>query len=223
MTPEAPFTPSETLPPQDLPSRILASAQRFLFTEGPASLTMEALAGELGISKKTLYVHFPGKDAILCGIVELMAGRMRAKLEGILADKNLGSPEKLCAFIDAVGTATARLTPGFLREMQRNAPAAYERIDAIRRKNIPYFFGRLLREGMNEGTIRRDIDPDFACEFWLQAMRGMMTPEVLERTQLSTKQTLERAINLYFNGLLTPLGHNRYASHLAACGKHGKP
>lgn len=58
----------------DLRARILRQARVFLFTHGYARCTMDDLAAELGLSKKTLYVHFAGKDEILAAVVEEVAG-----------------------------------------------------------------------------------------------------------------------------------------------------
>ena len=44
------------------------SANDFL-TQGFRSVTMDDLAAELGMSKKTLYAHFPSKKALLEAIV----------------------------------------------------------------------------------------------------------------------------------------------------------
>src|ERR1041384_4810709 len=41
--------------------RIVAAARAHFFSHGFRSVTMDDLAAELGISKKTLYAHFPGK------------------------------------------------------------------------------------------------------------------------------------------------------------------
>src|SRR5215813_8550705 len=52
--------------------RIVDAARIHFFSHGFRSVTMDDLAGELGISKKTLYAHFPGKFDLL---------------EAVLADK----------------------------------------------------------------------------------------------------------------------------------------
>lgn len=206
-----------------LPSRILATARKVLFGTGASALTMELLSKELGISKKTLYVHFPGKDAILCAIVDGFAAKIHARLEEIVSDPKLRSPEKLCLLIETIGEATARLTPALLRDLERNAPVVYERIDAVRRRNIPYFFGRLIREGIKEGYIRSDVDPDFVCEFWLHAIRGLMSPEVMEKYNLTPGQTVARGISLFMSGLLTQSGRELYATHVTQCRREHLP
>ena len=52
--------------------RIVDAARGHFFSHGFRSVTMDDLAEELGISKKTLYAHFPGKFDLL---------------EAVLADK----------------------------------------------------------------------------------------------------------------------------------------
>src|SRR6476620_6780538 len=55
--------------------RIVGAARIHFFSHGFRSVTMDDLAEELGISKKTLYAHFPGKFDLL---------------EAVLADKFAG-------------------------------------------------------------------------------------------------------------------------------------
>src|SRR5207237_2068604 len=45
--------------------RIVEAARAHFFSHGFRSVTMDDLAEELGISKKTLYAHFPGKIDLL--------------------------------------------------------------------------------------------------------------------------------------------------------------
>src|ERR1700750_3426766 len=59
---------------------IVDAARVHFFSHGFRSVTMDDLAEELGISKKTLYAHFPGKFDLL---------------EAVLADKLAGVEAKL--------------------------------------------------------------------------------------------------------------------------------
>lgn len=53
--------------------RLLAAAERLVLRDGGASLTIEAVAREAGVSKGGLLYHFPSKRALLSGMVEHMA------------------------------------------------------------------------------------------------------------------------------------------------------
>ncbi len=50
---------------------ILDAALRILDEEGATGLSMRRLARELGIEAMSLYHHFPNKDAILAGVIDL--------------------------------------------------------------------------------------------------------------------------------------------------------
>ncbi|ACB74203.1 TetR/AcrR family transcriptional regulator [Opitutus terrae] len=197
-------------------ARILAVAHQQLVEHGYTALTMDVLAHELGMSKKTLYVHFSGKDALIERIIECIERSLQERMTAVLSDPKLGFPQRIDQVVEVVGSTMTRISPAMLRELQRFAPRLYQKIEDVRQKNVPTFFGRLIREGVAAGKVRSDLDPAFATEFWLQAIRGLVQPAVLDRTQLTLRQTLEKALNLFLCGLLTPAGRKDYEKHLAA-------
>jgi AcrR family transcriptional regulator len=204
-------------------ARLLEAARTRLFTYGYSALTMDALAHDLGMSKKTLYVHFRSKDAIISAIIDEIGQSIRARMDEVLSNSLLNFSQKLCAVSDVVGSNLAKASPGTLHDLQRFAPQLYQKIDDLRQRNVPSVFGRLIRAGLAEGKVRCEVDPDFAVEFWLQAIRGLVHPAVLDRTQLTPRQTLEKAIHLFFGGLLSAAGRKDYEKHLASCEKHAAP
>ena len=201
-------------------ARIRMAARSRLLASGYSTLTMDDLAHDLGMSKKTLYRHFRSKDELIDAIIGEIGQAIRDRMDAVLANPRLDFTQKLCALVDVVGSNLALASPGMLHDLQRFAPQLYQKIDDLRQRNVPYIFGRLIRTGMAEGKVRREIDPAFAVEFWLQAVRGLVHPAVLERTELTPRQTLERAIHLFFGGLLSPAGRKDYDKHLASCEKH---
>ena len=58
--------------------RIVDAARAHFFSHGFRSVTMDDLADELGVSKKTLYAHFPGK-------IDLLEAVLTDKFEGVEA------------------------------------------------------------------------------------------------------------------------------------------
>ena len=197
-------------PPASPDHRILAAARQQLFRYGYNALTMDDLAHELGMSKKTLYRHFPGKDAIIDRIIDGIGRAVRVEMDAVLNHPKLSFAQKLRAIVDVVAPRLALLSPAMLRELQRYAPKTFQRIDELRQHNIPYVFGRLFRAGIAEGAVRSGVDPDFAALFWLQAVRGLVHPDTLAVTRLTAQQTLQNALELFTGGLLTPAGAKDY-------------
>lgn len=203
----SPVAPSLPASPAD---RILDAARRHLFTYGYSALTMDEIAAELGISKKTVYVHYESKDAIVEAILSRFVAEVRANAEAIFNDRALSFPAKLHRFSETMVQKFMRVNPHVFRDLQRSAPHIYRKIEELRHNNIPHVFGQLVREGQAAGMIRADIDPGFAIEFWRPAIQSLMHPDTLERLKLSPDQMFTRAINLFFGGLLTPAGRKDY-------------
>lgn len=190
--------------------RIIAAAHNHLFSYGYSALTMDDLARELGVSKKTLYVHFRSKDEIVESILDAFAADVRAMADGLFADNDQPFAKKFRQLGEAMMKRFSKLTPHMLRDLQRFAPKLYVKIDEMRRKNIPYVFGQVIREGQAAGAVRADVDPQLAIEFWRCAITSLMQPEAMERLAMGPDKIFKNAINLFFAGLLTPAGRKDY-------------
>lgn len=197
-------------------ARILAAARPLFFTHGYSALTMDDLARELGLSKKTLYLHFPSKDALVGEILRGFVRDVRASADALFVDPTLSFTTKLHRFSETMVQRFTRMNPHIFRDLQRSAPHIYRQIEELRHKNIPYIFGRLLEQGQAAGMVRADVDPAFAIEFWRPAIQTLMHPDTLERLQLSPDRVFTQAVNLFFGGLLTPAGRKDYEKHRVA-------
>jgi AcrR family transcriptional regulator len=60
-----------TLPPKmAMKDRILETADRLFYLQGIRAIGVDTIAAEIGISKRTLYNHFPSKDALISAYLE---------------------------------------------------------------------------------------------------------------------------------------------------------
>jgi AcrR family transcriptional regulator len=197
------------IPVIDLPdapaSRILRTAFELMLRDRYSGLTMDALAFALGMSKKTLYVHFTSKDAIVAALIEATGATIRRRVGEVIAGPGTFA-QKLAALLAIVGSYFAAFGSGFLQDLQRFAPALYDEIDKLKERHIPSLFGRVLADGVEQGMVRDDIDINFLIEFWLQAIKGVHEPASLARSGLTPKAAFDKALNLFFRGILTTKG-----------------
>src|SRR3954468_1199938 len=56
--------------PQSMKERILATADRLFYLRGIRAVGVDTIAAEIGISKRTLYNHFPSKDALITAYLD---------------------------------------------------------------------------------------------------------------------------------------------------------
>ena len=133
------------------PSRILRQARAHFFEHGYCQCTMDDLATELGMSKKTLYQHFASKEELMRAVIDDLGREIRASADALLANRQLNFAEKLRGFAEGMVERTRRINPLLLRDLQRFAPALYRQVAEMREKNIPYVFGRFIEEGQLAG------------------------------------------------------------------------
>jgi AcrR family transcriptional regulator len=193
-------------------ARILGRVERELFLHGYSALTMDALAHELGMSKKTLYRYFPGKDAMVGAVIEKFVASLRSAVDARLREKR----PFIQTVADIVTTAApkiSRLSEHVLRDLQRFAPELHRKFEDLRGKHFPAVWSALLRRGVAEGAVRADLDTDFAAEVMLNALRSFTHPDAPAARGLSPEQIIARLLNLIMNGLLTTGGRKSYEKH----------
>ena len=201
-----PYT-APTIDLDDTPAgRILATARGILLSENYSGLTMDGLAYALGMSKKTLYAHFASKDAIVSAIIQTAGATIRRRAQEVMEAPGEEFTPKLRAVLTIVGSYIGSMSPRFLADLQRFAPHLVDEIDALKERNIPLVFGRMLEIGVARGMVRADIYRRFLIEYWLQVIKGVHQPDLLARTGLTPKQAFEKALDLFFQGVLTAAG-----------------
>src|SRR5690606_6741924 len=122
--------------------RILRQARADVFAHGYSSFTMDALAAEVGMSKKTLYVHFAGKDEIVSAVIDDLAAEIRGRADALWRNRELNLAEKLRGVVEELVKCIAQLNPRAIRDIQRFAPQLYARLEEVRAGVLPYVFGR---------------------------------------------------------------------------------
>jgi AcrR family transcriptional regulator len=103
------------MPPHEKPTmkeRILETADRLFYLRGIRAVGVDTIAAEIGISKRTLYNHFPSKDELIAAYLERRFVRAPAS-DKPPADQILGTFDRLergfaskgfrgCPFVNAV-------------------------------------------------------------------------------------------------------------------------
>jgi len=199
----ASFPSSPALVDQIARSRIFCPTRADFFICGYGAVTMNDRATELGISRKTRYLHSIGADAILREVSLPFGDEIKANADALLGNRSLNFTGKLRGFAEGMVQRLQSFTPHSLRDLQRYAPALNELAAAMRQKSIPYVFGRFAAERPSFRRVRTHLNAAFAIEFYLQAGRGLVPAATLHRPGRAPREARVRTIELFFGGLIT--------------------
>ncbi|HEX2826915.1 MAG TPA: TetR/AcrR family transcriptional regulator [Burkholderiales bacterium] len=182
--------------------RIVGGARRHFFAHGFRGVTMDELARELGMSKKTLYVSFPGKRDLLHAVIDDKAAAIDADLERITSDRDAPFEERLARLLECFRTHAGEIQPSFVRDVRREAPELFERIERLRADVLERHFGKLLERGRRDGLVRKDIPVKLLIEVLLGVMSSVVNPQKVEELGTTPKVAMLSVLAVFLEGAL---------------------
>jgi AcrR family transcriptional regulator len=186
--------------------RIVEAARAHFFSNGFRSVTMDDLAAALGISKKTLYVHFPDKIALLEAVLADKFAGLEAKLNEIARSYPHDFPAALHELLAGTQRELDEIKPPFVRDMRQKAPEVFKTVERRRADLIERFFGRLFVEGQRTGMVRKDLPPKLMIEILLAAVQAIVNPAKVEELGLTPKTGFASVVKVVLEGALTRKG-----------------
>ncbi len=183
--------------------RILAAAGNLFFNRGFAKVTVDEIAAELGISKKTLYQHFASKDELLHSVVRGMITDVAAEVEVIINEDRADCIDQLIGLMRLMTARVSRISKQFADDMQKHAPELWREVEQFRYKKVMANFGRLVRKGQAAGAIRRDVDPELLTVIFAATIQGVVNPQTLARLPYTASQLFQAVGKTMFIGILS--------------------
>jgi AcrR family transcriptional regulator len=203
MTPPAATTNEGTA---ETRRRIVAAALGRFMANGFSVVTMDDIARELGMSKKTLYEFFPGKK-------ELLRAATRCNTEACEREMNAIAAEKLDFFARArktfgyIARMYSRLTPAYMNDLRRSAPEVWAEIQEFRRVRVRRHMLELLDHGVAQGVLRKDLDRETLVRLYLTMTSALLNPEISGwEPGEQIAPIFEVFVRVYFEGLITDAG-----------------
>ena len=199
---------------QSASQRIVSAARGHFFSHGFRSVTMDDLAAELGMSKKTLYASFASKTDLLRAVLLNKFRHIERDLDGI-ASKTfpdvLGSLHQLLA---CVQRHAEEIQPPFVRDIRREAPEMFQLVQSRRRELIQRYFGKIFDDGRRGGIIRKDIPTKLMIEILLGATESVMNPPKMAELSLTPKSGFLTLITVILEGVITEKGRSKETGRL---------
>lgn len=186
--------------------RIVDAARAHFFSHGFRSVTMDDLAGELGISKKTLYAHFSGKIDLLEAVLADKFAGVEAKLKEVTRAHPHNFPATLHELLAGTRRELDEIKPPFVRDMRQKAPQVFKVVERQRAVLIQRYFGKLFVEGQRAGMVRKDVPVKLIIEILLAMVQSIMNPPKMEELGMMPKEGFAGILKIVLEGTLTPKG-----------------
>lgn len=186
--------------------RIVAAARHHFLAHGFRGVTMDDLARELGMSKKTLYAHFRQKTDLVKAVMADKFREVERDLERITSTCSSDVVGALRRLLATMQRHTQEIQPAFVRDVRRQAPDLFKLVEVRRQRLIQRHFGKLFEAAREANLIREDVPAGLVTEILLAATTAIMNPQRLADLDLSPEQAYSAIIRVVLEGVITPRG-----------------
>ena len=184
---------------------IIPRAVGYFLQYGFKTFTMDDLAHNSGISKKTLYEQFASKqilvDACLDYALEMSCKRTELFLvgEGSVIENIFMRQKEIKNFFNMKSWRP-------LWELKRYFPKTYERMDLAFAKSDALFIDMLFERGLKEGLLRENINIKFYKQFYTQVQRLRSFEEAFDERDFPFWETVYTMMEYFFRIIVNEKG-----------------
>ncbi|MBN1497502.1 MAG: TetR/AcrR family transcriptional regulator [Spirochaetes bacterium] len=188
-----------TMSEANIQQTILVTFHRLAIERGLKKVTIDILAKECGISKKTVYKHFNNKKEILDRFTADVIARLSDEFyKTQLIEDN---PEKLLLkFFDIIFETVQNLPPSIVTDAAHYYPDIAEKIIQLREQYTIVFL-KIIKKGISQGQFR-DINPLFLEGVYDAIVNRVFTPSFIVQNNLTVKDALSSFKTILLNGIL---------------------
>lgn len=186
--------------------KILKTAIELFFKYGIKRITMDDVAKELGMSKKTIYQYYKDKDAIidnmcLCEIKHHEIEFNKISLQAL-------NPIHEVALISENMTEMLKhINPLFFLDLQKFHPNAYKRFQEFKQDFAYKNIVQNLIKGKEAGVYRADLDNDFVAQYRIAQIDMLMFGNYYSFEKISFIKSHEMLLDMFVYGICTVKGH----------------
>lgn len=201
----------------DTRERILQTSMTLFIKYGIRSITMDRIAEELGISKRTIYELFHDKDDLLLQAIRNFAGEKKKESAKMIRESD-NVIEIIFKFAAAQSGQMREINPQFVHDLRKHHPKVF-RILSDRNDLRDYSLTRnFLESGIKQGIFTGTMDIDLVNHF-LHLLLNLFGPEADPRIQKFAHRDIFNNIFLaYIRGISTEKGIqliDQYKSNIA--------
>ena len=183
----------------ELERKIIESFYKLSFEHGLKKVTIDMLARDCGIAKKTIYTVYKDKDEIIDRFAHFLLGMLDQQFYFIQIKEN-DPAVVLNRYFDVVIEVTGKI-PGAVFEDVRRFYPHLEDIITTYRKKFSVMFLKVIKNGIESGAFH-PIDLRIIEGFYLGAINYMFNSGFLIDNNLSVDETLHAFKTILLSALV---------------------
>ncbi len=198
---------------KDAPQAALFLKASELFKKhGVKSLTMDDVAREMGMSKKTIYRYVKDKRELVRLSMEFYLKADQQELDAILKQSG-NAVDEMIRMVMYFITQTKELDISVLLDVQKYYSETWELYDNYRNKYILSLIAGNLENGIKEKYYRDDFNPDIISRVFIRGVDILTDPRLFPANKYVFADLYREFIQYHLRGVLSPKGLEYIEQH----------
>ncbi len=185
--------------------KIIHKAAELYLTLGFKSVTMDDIAQEMGISKKTIYVHFANKTKLVEAVTFELFETICDGIDGICTKSNNPIEELYDIKMFVMHhLKNEKSSPQF--QLKKYYPQVY---DILRKKQFDKMHDSVkesLQKGVDTKLFRQNIDVDFISRMYFNGMTGIKDNSIFPQNLYTMDYLMESYLEYHLRAIVTDKG-----------------
>jgi TetR/AcrR family transcriptional regulator, cholesterol catabolism regulator len=197
---------------KDVKDKILTGARDLFLKYGVRSVSMDDIARQLVVSKKTIYQYFADKDEIVTQVAQQHLEDDRCEFDKVVS-KAKNALDELVRMSLHLRKRMQDLNPALLFDLQKFHSKAWNEWTEYRKSFVHQQVMRNIKQGMEEGLFRSDLNPEILAAMRIEMVQLAFNTDVFSPAQFKLHEVHMQLFDHFIYGLLTEKGRKLYEKY----------
>ncbi len=191
------------------------------FRYGIKSVTMDDLARDLGISKKTLYMHFKDKKDVVQKVISYLIQTQKCGINQALGHPRTNPIDKLMKMTLFFVEHLKNTNPSLTYDLQKHYPEVWEEVIQFKREEVYKNITDNIEEGIKEGLYREDMNYEIIARAYISRMEMYQTDLWQPMEKYPLEEVFKTLFVYHIRGIANKKGLNYLEKNMEKWNFHG--
>lgn len=185
--------------------QFLRKATELFIEHGSKTLTMDDIAREFGISKKTLYQKYKNKEALIEEVLDFKLKEIIEKMRKLDTEVE-NAVERMFCRDEQMERAVSSNKSMMIRQLVKYYPAIYHKHMANFSEKFTEVLVKNIEKGRKQGVYREDFNAEINAKLFIQMMMSYDSSPIFEVNKINRHDFNIEVMMLYMNAITTEKG-----------------
>jgi AcrR family transcriptional regulator len=190
----------------EVKDRIKQKADELYRRYGIKSVTMDEIASQLGVSKKTIYHSFSDKNELVDAVIVDMINYNRHCCQSD-RNKSQNAIHEVYLAMEMLQAMFDNMNPSILFDIERNYPATFAKFKEYKYNYLLEMVKENIERGKKEELYRFEVNTEVVAKIRLETMMLPFDEELFPKNKFSLVTVQQQLIEYFLFGIASPKGY----------------